>query len=90
MKFSLNGNKGLSIFDPGYPVSQVVQCANSTPTDVVEETVAASASGLTYDGAADKYSYVWKTDKAWANACRRLTLQFNDGSRRTADFGFTK
>jgi hypothetical protein len=53
-----------------------------------EETVTTGVSGLSYDASTDQYKYVWKTDKSWANSCRRLLVKFKDGSLRTADFGF--
>ena len=46
-------------------------------------------SGLSYDPRTDTYTYVWKTEKAWAGTCRRLVVGFADGSVRTADFSFT-
>ena len=47
-------------------------------------------SGLSYDATTDTYTYVWKTDKAWAGTCRRLIVSFGDGSVRTADFAFAR
>ena len=41
-----------------------------------------------YDPATDQYTYVWKTTKSWAGTCRRLTVTFNDGTQRYADFKF--
>jgi len=90
VRFSLSGNKGLGIFDPGYPASQTVQCNTTAPLDLVEETVAAGASSLSYDSPSDRYTYVWKSDKSWAGSCRRLLLQLNDGSLKYADFNFSK
>lgn len=57
-------------------------CRSDAPTSTVDETVTASGgSGLTHDAATDTYTFVWKTDKAWSNTCRRLTVEFSDGSR---------
>lgn len=89
VKFSLNGKQDLEILASGYPRSQAVSCSG-TASDPVEETATAGASGLSYDASADLYTYVWKTNKVWANSCRRLTLKLNDGSVRAADFEFTK
>jgi len=89
VKFSLGGNRGLTIFDDGFPASQTMGCSSGT-TDAVEETVTAGGSSLTYDPTLNQYKYVWKTDKSWANSCRRLVLQLNDGGRYEADFGFSK
>jgi hypothetical protein len=88
VKFALGGDYGTNIFDPGYPGSQSVQCDTNAPIDEVEEIVQAGQSSLTYDPSTNQYMYVWKTNSAWKNQCRRLILNFNDGSVRTAEFKF--
>ncbi len=88
VKFSLNGNQGLNIFDTGYPVSQQITCDASATLDVIEQTVTAGSSSLSYDPATDQYTYVWKTDKAWANTCRQLILKLNDSTEHVAYFKF--
>ena len=50
----------------------------------------AGASGLKYDAATDQYTYVWKTDKAWAGKCATFSLQLSDGTTHTALFSFKK
>ena len=90
VKFSLNGNQGSSIFATGYPASQQMACDPGAQTDAITETVTAGSSGLTYDPATDQYSYVWKTDKSWANTCRQLTIRLTDGSNHIANFRFSK
>lgn len=90
VKFSLNGNKGLNIFAAGYPVSQQIACASGAPTDTVEQTVTAGSSSLSYDSTTNTYTYVWKTDKAWAGTCRQLTVKLVDGTTHVANFNFTK
>lgn len=35
-----------------------------------------------------RYDYVWKTDKAWAGTCRRLTVTLAGDSTREALFSF--
>lgn len=90
VKFSMNGYWGVGVIDAGYPASQQIQCATGAPVDVITETVNAGSSSLSYDSLTDRYKYVWKTDKSWANSCRRLQLRLRDGSVHSADFGFTK
>jgi len=90
VKFSLGGDKGLDIFASGLPSSGSFTCANGAPTDAIEEVVAASNSGLAYDAASDQYTYVWKTDKAWVNTCRQLTVRLADGTDHKALFQFFK
>jgi hypothetical protein len=95
VKFDLNGNQGLSIFAAGYPKVVTVSCPTASATvDAIEETVAASTSGLQYDSSANspigQYIYVWKTDKAWAGTCRRLDVMLSDGTTHSAQFQFKK
>jgi hypothetical protein len=95
VKFDLNGNQGLNIFAVGNPKVTLVSCpAASTVSDVIEETVTANLSGLQYDSSANaplgQYIYVWKTDKPWASSCRRLDVQFIDGTTKSAQFQFKK
>jgi hypothetical protein len=90
VKFSLNGDQGLNIFAPGYPASQPITCSTSATIDTVEQTVAVSTSGLIYDPATDTYTYTWKTEKSWANTCRRLIVRLSDGTDHIALFKFTR
>jgi hypothetical protein len=50
--------------------------------------VTGSTSGMQYDAGSNSYTYVWKTDKAWAGTCRDLILQLPSGSVRKAKFTF--
>ena len=86
VKFSLAGNQGLAIFETGYPRSQVITCNSTDQVDGVEETVTAGGSSLSYDAATGRYTYVWKTEKAWRNQCRQLVLKFKDGTFQRANF----
>lgn len=90
IKFSLGGDQGLGIFPAGYPVSQSIACDSGTASDNLEETSTAGSSGLSYDAASGRYTYVWKTQKAWAGACRRFALKLIDGTEYMADFEFKK
>ncbi len=89
VKFNLGGDQGLGIMAAGYPVSTATACG-TTATDVIEETMTAGSSSLSYDATTGQYNYVWKTDKAWANTCRTLTVKFIDGTIHQANFKFTK
>lgn len=88
LKFGLGGNFGLNIFAAGYPASGQVPCQVNEPAGVIEETVNAGSSSLNYDPELNRYTYVWKTNKAWKNTCRILVLRFNDGTERQAKFMF--
>ena len=46
----------------------------------------AGASSLQYDAITDTYTYVWKTERAWAGSCRRLVVGLTDNSRHAAEF----
>jgi Tol biopolymer transport system component len=88
VKFGLGGDKGLDIFATGYPASRRIACDTSVGLDLLEETVTAGSSGLSYDAATDTYTYVWKTAKSWANTCRELNVKLSDGSSHVAYFQF--
>jgi alpha-tubulin suppressor-like RCC1 family protein len=88
VKFSLGGDQGLSIFAAGYPVSGPLACDAIEPDSVIEETVNAAGSSLTYDIATDQYNYVWKTNKAWKGTCRMFVVRLIDGTDHLAKFRF--
>ncbi len=88
VKFSLAGNQGLNIFAAGYPASQLITCSAGAPLDLIEVTVSAGSSSLSYDPVSGQYNYVWKTTKTWPGTCRRLILQLTDGTQYKADFIF--
>ena len=86
VKFSLGGDRGLSIFAAGSPTAHRVDCGTSASLDEVEETVSPGSSVLAYDALTDRYQYVWKTDAAWAGTCRRLVVETADGGVHRASF----
>jgi hypothetical protein len=88
VKFSLGGNRGLDIFQTGYPKVIAASCTTGAPTDAIEETVTAGSSSLQYDAAAERYTYIWKTQTSFAKSCRKLVLRLIDGSEREALFKF--
>ncbi|MCA1614787.1 MAG: PxKF domain-containing protein [Acidobacteria bacterium] len=88
VKFSLSGNKGLSIFAAGSPASQPINCSSTAPTSELEGTVTSGGSSLSYDAGSDQYHYNWKTEGSWAGTCRALVVTLNDGSAHTAYFKF--
>ena len=100
VKFSLAGDQGLDIFATGtnpttnetftYPTSTAMACDSTEELDAVEETVSAGGSSLQYDAALDQYTYVWKTNKAWAGTCRQLVVKLDDGTYHRANFQFVK
>ena len=88
VKFSLGGDRGLAVFAAGYPKSEQIVCSSTAEVDGIEQTVAAGSSSLSYDAFADQYTYVWKTNKGWANTCRQLVVKLDDGTAHRANFKF--
>ncbi len=88
VKFSIGGNLGLNILAAGSPTSQPVSCTTHAPIGGSAPTATAGGSGLTYDATANQYTYVWKTQKAWAGTCRQLDVTLADGTVHSALFKF--
>ena len=88
IKFSLGADYGLGIIPAGFPTATQVNCATGAPVNTGTLTDTAGGSGLQYDPATNTYTYVWKTQKAWAGTCQVFTLGLNDTSSHTADFEF--
>jgi hypothetical protein len=90
LKFSLGGDRGLAIFASGSPRSVPMACDASAAGGVIDETITAGASTLSYDAVTGLYGYVWKTDKGWAESCRKLVLRLSDGAEYVAYFAFRR
>jgi len=73
----------------GYAKSTAMACDSIGELDGIETTATAGSSGLQYDAASDQYTYIWKTDKAWAKTCWQLVLRLSDGTVHRANFKFT-
>jgi hypothetical protein len=87
VKFSLGGNRGLAILALGSPTATKFACG-SDPTDVIEEVVTATTSGLQYDPTSGQYKYIWKTLKTYAGSCYQFRLTLVDGTTHAANFKF--
>ena len=88
LKFSLDRYRGLDVIADGYPASRPLDCDRFEPGGVWEPVQSAGNRGLTYDPQSGTYTYVWKTDKAWAGTCRVLALKLVDGTEHLAAFRF--
>ena len=86
LRFSLGGDYGLAILQAA--TSQEVACNGAASVSGMDETAPEEASGLQYLPATRDYTYVWKTDRAWAGTCRALTLMLDDGTAHTTLFQF--
>lgn len=84
----MGGNQGLNIFAAGSPSSQQIACDTAAPLSDIATTTTPGGSTLGYDAATDTYTYVWKTDSAWKNTCRQLTVKFSDNATHVANFRF--
>jgi hypothetical protein len=90
ISFGLGGDHGLGIFSAGYPASVAYSCNATAPADALEAIAAPGRRRLTYDASRGTYTFVWKTQKAWAHSCRRLVVKLVDGTYRYADFMFRR
>ena len=88
LKFSLGGDKGLKVLAAGFPMSLEFDCASLELKSERVATKTAGKSSLSYDASSGQYSYVWKTDKAWAGTCRVLVLKLTDSTWHMAGFQF--
>ena len=88
VKFSLDGYYDMDILKAGYPGSQQIDCDSLAAVDIVVKTVTAGSKELSYDESTQEYTYIWKTEKAWAGSCRQLILKLNDGTEHLAYFEF--
>ncbi|MEU0886092.1 PxKF domain-containing protein [Lentzea sp. NPDC005914] len=86
VKFGRGGDRTLDIVAFGSPQSRQVDCVSGQPLDDIETTASPGSSGLSYDVSSQRYTYVWKTDRAWLGTCRMLTVALKDGTLHHAAF----
>jgi hypothetical protein len=87
--FGVGGFEGYDLLSGGAPDSRFYPCKDGTTGSSDAQTaVDALKSSLTYAPASHAYTYTWKTDGSWVGTCRELTLNFRDGSSRSALFDF--
>ena len=67
VKFSLGGDKGLGVVVSARFVSHGTV---ANPVGDTIDAVTAGGAALSYSAKSDQYTYVWKTQKAWAEADR--------------------
>jgi predicted outer membrane repeat protein len=88
VSFSLGGNQGLAIFAPGYPQSVQTSC-NAFGAQTAGTSTAVAKPGLTYStGGGGRYTYLWKTERAWRGTCRQLIVKLVDGTYHRANVSF--
>lgn len=85
--FSLGGAQGLDVVTP----AKFVRTGTDTnPAGEVVDAVSAGKSGLQYDAATDRYTYVWKTEKTWAKQSGEFVLTLSDASEHRFTIAFKK
>lgn len=55
---------------------------------VLDRTVTAGSSSLSYDAGSDTHTCIRKSNSAWKNTCRKLIVKLNDDSEHLASFQF--
>jgi hypothetical protein len=88
LRFALGGNRGLGIIASGYPKSVSINCPVGGIVADGTEDATNYQPGLVFIPLLQQYIYVWKTDAAWRNTCRRFVLRLTDGTEHVADFKF--
>jgi hypothetical protein len=88
LKFSLGGDRGLAVLEPGSPTSVQRTCPGFEPVQGAAEQ--AVAGELTYAATHDQYVFRWATEAAWAGTCRELLMILDDGSVHAARFQFVR
>lgn len=87
VKFSLGGDQGLDVItSTQFSIDRTV----SNPSGDLLDAVTAGKSSLSYDAASDQYTYVWKTNKTWANKQGHFVLTLSDGSVHEFEVTFKK
>ena len=89
VKFALNGDQGLEIFRAGYPRFVSAPCTADEAENVIDDA-STSPAGLQYDESTGQYTYVWKTNRAWAGVCGTFELGLVDGTTHHALFHFVR
>ena len=70
--------------------SRAVSCATGLPIGTAAGITSPGRSALSPDPSTGIRTYLWKTDKAWANQCRSFILTLADGTLRHAAFDFRR
>jgi len=88
VKFSLGKYEGMNIVAPGYPQYALIACTTGAALGGGGQTNQPGATSLFYHPGGLLYTYLWKTDKAWAGSCVQLVVKLVDGTTHLANFKF--
>jgi virginiamycin B lyase len=79
LTFRLGSYGALDILASGSPQSEPIDCTTGAQLGPADP-VPSGSGALTYDPVANRYTYSWTTDPAWADTCRRFALGLSDGT----------
>jgi hypothetical protein len=88
--FRLGGDRGLNVLAAGSPASRQIDCATKAPLGAFEATQTPGWTSFYYTAYLDRYTYPWKTDRAWRGTCRELVVTLTDGTAHSAYVQFVK
>ena len=88
VKFSLGGDRGLDVFESGFPASGVIPCGSNPNLEDGTPIVSPGKTPFRYEPAKDIYELRWSTSKLWSGTCRQLIVKLVDGSVLRANFRF--
>jgi predicted extracellular nuclease len=84
LRFSLGGDFGLDVL---WETPQVFSCGD-WPLGTSSDALTPGKAGLSYNSVTDEYVFKWKTARSWPDSCRTVVMTFDDGTYRSASFGF--
>ncbi len=90
LHFRLGGDRGLNVLAAGSPASRQIDCATKAPLGAFEATQTPSWTSFHYTAYLDRYTYPWKTDRAWRGTCREVVVTLTDGTAHSAYVQFAK
>jgi Tol biopolymer transport system component len=85
--FALGGDFGSGVLADGGPRSAAIAC-DSQAAPSGGDPARAVGGGLRFEPGAARYTYVWKTDPAWAGTCRAFVVTLDDGSTHALSVRF--
>ncbi len=79
LRFDIGGDLG-ALLEPGAPWTLGVDCVTRAP---LEPETSAVAVGQAFRFVGGRYTFRWRTERAWAGTCRQLVLPFAIGGGAT-------
>jgi hypothetical protein len=85
--FRLGGDFGLDVL-ASPPASRRVDCTTLAPLGPYEPAATPSWDSFGYQAYTGRYSFPWKTTRAYRSTCREFTLSLTDGTTHSAYLRF--